>query len=126
MKDEGKSAVVLLVLAMAANAAWIAFSPSPFGNSDFLGRIVGISVALLVVPAVLAYWCARRDARGFSGSALYGVAVAAFMLANDQLLLETNSHNAYSRLLLATAALIGVLLAYVGYTARKGTGESRA
>ena len=124
MKIEGKSAVVLLVLVTAANAAWIVFTPKPFGNSEFTGRILGIFVALLVIPVALAYWCAKGDSRGYSGSALYGVAMAGFMLANYQFLPETSAYNSYSQLILAAIALNGLLLAYVGYKGWKGNGKT--
>ncbi|MFH1106638.1 MAG: hypothetical protein V1787_01970 [Candidatus Micrarchaeota archaeon] len=119
MREEARRVVVLLVLLVLGNIVWMLYAPNPYGSQEFLGRMIGITAALLLAPIVLAYWCWKGDPRGFSGASLYGILHASFLAVNYQMLLEAGAHNVYSPMLLVSAAIIGILLAYLGYSVKK-------
>lgn len=120
MKDESKKVVVLLFLLVLANIVWALFAPpNPFGATQFTGRLAGWALVLLAAPLVLAYFCARDDARGLAGAALYGITHAVFTGFNYQYLSEAGGHNTYTPMLLAATAIVGILLAFFAYNGFK-------
>lgn len=119
MKEESKRVVVLLVLVVLANLVWALFAPNPFGTEEFTGRLAGWAVLLFAVPLALAFLCAKDDRRGFGGAALYGILHAVFTGFNYEQLSEAGAHNAYSPMLLAATAIMGILLAFFAYNAFK-------